>query len=66
MRRLTRLSDSFPTDTKYVLEVCGPLVRRYLEFPDGHIVELEPRKALTCRCQALIELEAKKSTKAAA
>ena len=66
MRRLTQLPECFPADSKYVLEARGPLVRRYVEFPDGRIVELEPRKALTCRCQAVRELACRKPAKAAA
>ncbi len=48
MDRLTRLSVCFPSNTKYVLEASGSLVRRYIEFADGRKVELSPRKALTC------------------
>jgi hypothetical protein len=50
MHTATRLPGRFPANTKYVLESYGPVVRRYLEFPDGRKVELEPRKALTCHC----------------
>ena len=53
MRHMPRLPGRFPENTKYVLEVRGPMVRRYVEFPDGLIVELAPRKAQTCNCQAL-------------
>lgn len=66
MSALTRLPERFPADTKYVLEARGPLVRRYVEFPDGRIVELEFRKAMTCRCQALRELAVKKTARVAA
>jgi hypothetical protein len=52
-----RLPDVFPENTKYVLEACGPLVRRYVVFPDGRRLELAPGKALTCRCLALRESE---------
>ena len=31
----TRLPEHFPIGTKYVLEGCGPFVRRYIEFPNG-------------------------------
>jgi hypothetical protein len=54
--RLTDLPKRFPAGTKYVLEARGPLVRRFVEFPDGHKLELDPRKALTCRCQAWREI----------
>jgi hypothetical protein len=50
MPRSGRLPARFPADTKYVLEARGDYVRRYVEFPDGHTVELKPRKALTCLC----------------
>lgn len=50
MPRSSRLPARFPVDTKYVLEARGDYVRRYVEFPDGHTVELKPRKALTCDC----------------
>lgn len=50
MARANRLPARFPAETKYVLEARGNYVRRYIEFPDGHTVELRPRKALTCLC----------------
>ena len=52
MRLKARLPEHLPENTKYVLEARGPLVHRYVEFPDGRKLELEPRRALTCRCQA--------------
>ncbi|MGH9485578.1 MAG: hypothetical protein ACRD1F_11030 [Terriglobales bacterium] len=52
MPAAVRLPSRFPAGTKYVLEAHGKLVRRYVEFADGHRLELEPRKALTCRCAA--------------
>jgi hypothetical protein len=66
VRRLTPLPNRFPEDTKYVLEAHGPLVRRYIEFPDGRKLELEPRKALTCRCQVVRKLESRKAARFAA
>jgi hypothetical protein len=50
MPRSSRLPARFPVDTKYVVEARGDHVRRYVEFPDGHTMELTPRKALTCLC----------------
>lgn len=41
--QLTRV----PVGTKYVLEACGPFVRRYVEFPDGRKLALRKRKS-TC------------------
>jgi hypothetical protein len=68
MPHMTRLPARFPAETKYVLEAHGNMVRRYVEFPNGERVELEPRKALSCRCLALRELDTarKKPAKAAA
>jgi hypothetical protein len=43
-----RLPNRFPVGSKYVVESCGPVVRRYVEFPDGHKVSLPKRKALPC------------------
>ena len=31
-----------------MLESRGPVVRRYVEFPDGSRLQLPTRKALTC------------------
>ena len=48
---MARISESlperFPVGTKYVVECRGPLVCRYVEFPDGHKVILAKRKALS-------------------
>jgi len=66
MRKLLRLPERFPADTKYVLEARGPFVRRYVEFPDGRTVELAPRKAQTCRCQAVREHAQEEAEQAAA
>lgn len=50
MHRSERLPARFPTGAKYVVEGYGPLVRRYVEFPDGRKVQLAWRKAQTCSC----------------
>lgn len=50
MPRFNSLPARFPADTKYVLEARGSLVHRFIEYPDGHVVELKPRKAATCDC----------------
>lgn len=50
MPRLNRLPARFPADTKYVLEARGSVVHRFIEYPDGHVVELNPRQAATCDC----------------
>jgi hypothetical protein len=66
MRSLIRLPERFPADTKYVLEARGPFVRRYVEFPDGRTLELAPRKAQRCRCQAVRKSAQENSAQAAA
>ena len=66
MRKMSRLPGHFPADTKYVLEARGPFVRRYVEFPDGRTLELAPRKAQTCRCQAVRERAQEEAEQAAA
>jgi hypothetical protein len=48
MAASSRLPVRFPIGTKYVLESRGPVVRRYVEFPGGHRINLKLRKALTC------------------
>jgi hypothetical protein len=50
MRGFERLPNRLPIGTKYVVEGFGPLVRRYLEFPDGHKMNLKWRTAQTCNC----------------
>lgn len=55
MQPLARLPARFPANTKYVLESRGPWVRRYIEFPDGHTLELNPRKAQTCECAEFMQ-----------
>jgi len=47
-----RLPARFPLGTKYVLESRGSVVRRYVELPSGHRINLKLRKALTCTCAA--------------
>ena len=42
------LPKQFPVGSKYVVESCGPVVRRYVEFPDGHKVTLPERRAMSC------------------
>ena len=44
------LKRRFPVGTKYVIESCGPLVRRHVELPSGERIRLSPRKALKCAC----------------
>jgi hypothetical protein len=66
MARLPRLPARVPIGTKYVLESRGPLVRRYIEFPDGRRVHLTTRKALTCTCAELQRLSIIPDQKAAA
>ena len=42
MRRSPRLPKRFPVGTKYILESYGGFVRRYIEYPSGRRIELEP------------------------
>jgi hypothetical protein len=44
MSKSSHLPERFPTGTKYVLEAHGPLVRRYVEFPNGSRISLSTRK----------------------
>lgn len=44
------LKRRFPVGTKYVIESCGPFVRRHIELPSGERIRLSPRKALMCAC----------------
>jgi len=55
MQRLARLPARFPANTKCVLESRGPWVRRYIEFPDGRTLELNPRKVQTCECAEVMQ-----------
>ena len=43
-----RLPNRFPVGSKYVVESCGLVVRRYVEFPDGRKIALPKRKAVPC------------------
>lgn len=45
-----------PIGTKYVLEACGPFVRRYVEFPDGRKARLPKRRAASCECSNYFEV----------
>ena len=53
MARSSQLPDRFPVGFKYVLEVQGAFVIRYVEFPDGRKVDLAMRPALPCNCADL-------------
>jgi hypothetical protein len=46
MGSAVRLPVCFPVRSKYVLEACGPFLRRYVEVPNGRRVKLAKRKAL--------------------
>ena len=62
---MARISESlpgrFPVGTKYVVESCGPVVRRYIEFPNGHKVMLAKRTALPCVHAAVRDRSARKT-----
>ena len=51
MRNSHSLPVRFPVGTKYVLEGRGQSIRRYVEFPDGHRVQLRLRKRFVARAQ---------------
>ena len=44
----TELPKRLPVGTKYVVESCGEFVRRFVELPNGDIIDLPTRKAHTC------------------
>ena len=46
-RTSNRLPKRFPVGSKYVVESHGPVVSRYVEFPNGHKVILAKRTALS-------------------
>ena len=43
------LPTRFPIGTKYVLEERGQFICRYVEFPNGHRVQLRMRKGFAAR-----------------
>jgi hypothetical protein len=50
VRKASRLPRRFPEGTKYVVESDGPLVRRFVELPNGKKMILPSRKAISCGC----------------
>ena len=42
---MSKLPKRFPVNTKYVVEACGPVIRRYVELPNGRRINLRSRKA---------------------
>jgi hypothetical protein len=48
VRKASRLPRRFPEGTKYVVESDGPLVRRFVELPNGKKIILPSRKAISC------------------
>jgi hypothetical protein len=60
-RTSNSLPKQFPVGSKYVVESCGPVVRRYVEFPDGRKVTLLERRALSCnKVRARLSASARK------
>jgi len=47
---MLKLPKRFPENSKYVVEACGPRVRRYVELPGGRRMHLRSRKAKPCIC----------------
>ena len=48
MRKASRLPRRLPEGTKYVVESDGPVVRRFVELPNGKKINLPSRKAVSC------------------
>ncbi|MFZ2093403.1 MAG: hypothetical protein WB563_12685 [Pseudolabrys sp.] len=51
-----RLPKHLPEGTKYVVESCGPFVRRFVELPNGKTIPLPTRKAQTCGCAERVSI----------
>jgi hypothetical protein len=47
-RTCDSLPKRFPVGSKYVVESRGPVISRFVEFPDGQRVILSKRMALPC------------------
>ena len=65
-QRSTRLPKRFPVGSKYVIESRGfdneggQVLQRYVEFPDGRIVNLSTRKLLplaSCQVSVVPEID---------
>ena len=56
MRKASRLPRRFPEGTKYVVESDGPLVRRFVELPNGKKINLPSRKAMSCGCSERVSI----------
>jgi hypothetical protein len=46
---MPKLPQHFPENSKYVVEACGPFVRRYVELPGGRRIYLRSRKVTPCK-----------------
>jgi len=51
-----------PEGTKYVVESDGPLVRRFVELPNGKKIILPSRKALSCGCGERVSIVPEQET----
>ena len=56
MRKASRLPRRFPAGTKYVVESDGPLVRRFVELPNGKKINLPSGKAMSCGCSERVSI----------
>jgi hypothetical protein len=45
---MPRVNQCYPDGTKYVVEAHGPIVKRYVEYPDGRRIRLNNRKSHRC------------------
>ena len=62
MRKASRLPRRFPEGTKYVVESDGPLVRRFVELPNGKKINLPSRKAMSCGCGERVSIVPEQET----
>jgi hypothetical protein len=47
---MPKLPRRFPDGSKYIVEACGAVVKRYVELPTGRRIRLRSRRAQECKC----------------
>jgi hypothetical protein len=62
VRKASRLPRRLPEGTKYVVESDGPLVRRFVELPNGKKINLPSRKAMACGCGERVSIVPEQET----
>jgi len=62
VRKASRLPRRLPEGTKYVVERDGPLVRRFVELPNGKKIILRSRKAVSCGCGERVSIVPEQET----